>query len=78
MVALLSQTGMSTRDIAPVAGASKSVVAEDVKAGVQNRTPADPVEIAGRDGKTYTRPEPKPERSDYVPPLRFPQATTPP
>lgn len=64
MVALLSQTGMSTRAIAPVVEASKMTVQCDVIAGGSSEPPDEPVEIAGRDGKTYTRPEPKPERDD--------------
>lgn len=47
---------MSTRAIAPIVGASKSQIADDL-AGVQNRTPdAEPRQIIGRDGKTYSAP----------------------
>lgn len=73
MVALLSQTGMSTRDIAPVVGASTATVKRDVRAAGESSDSPEPVEIAagaanaapdsepkqitGHDGKTYTRPQ---------------------
>lgn len=65
LVSELADEGMSTRAIAPIVGASKSQIADDL-AGVQNRTPAaGPRQITGRDGKTYTRPAPEPVTVDH-------------
>jgi len=54
MVQMLSAEGMSTRAIAPIVGASKSQVANDLEAGVQNWTPEPANPVQGLDGKTYT------------------------
>lgn len=58
MVALLSGTGMSTRDIAPVVGVNQATVVRDVQARDANASPGEsaPAQITGHDGKTYTRP----------------------
>ena len=53
---------MSTRAIAPIVGVDNATVHRDLKAPVANATPA-PTPIHGRDGKTYVRPEPKPDRA---------------
>lgn len=56
MVQMLSAEGMSTRAIAPIVGADRKTVMQDVRQVVQNGPPERPVQ--GLDGKTYTRPEP--------------------
>lgn len=58
LVTALAAEGMSTRAIAPIVGASRQTVANDLESPVKNLTPA-PRAITGRDGKTYTPPVPK-------------------
>ncbi len=55
LVELLADQGMSTRAIASVVGVSKSTVADDLSSS--GHLTAEPV--AGRDGKSYTRPAPR-------------------
>ena len=50
--ALAIMPGASTREVAKVAGVSKSTVAVAKQAGVQNGTPA-PAKVLGGDGKSY-------------------------
>ena len=62
----LAASGMSTRAIAPVVGASKSTVADDL-ASVQKWTveATQPVPaVTGINGKTYARPAPKAPEPD--------------
>lgn len=68
LVSYLAGEGMSTRAIAPIVGVHHDTVASDIKesAPVGFPTAARPVApkpIRGRDGKTYVRPEPKPDRA---------------
>ena len=60
LVAYLAGEGMSTRAIAPIVGVSKSQVANDVEVSRTGHVGPAPTPIHGRDGKTYTRPEPQP------------------
>ncbi len=65
MVAYLAGEGMSTRAIAPIVGVGDSTVQRDLTgapSGAGARAVA-PTPIYGRDGKTYVRPEPKPDRA---------------
>lgn len=57
IVSALAAEGMSTRAIAPIVGASKTQVADDLSS-VRNRT-VEPRAITGVNGKTYTPPKPK-------------------
>ena len=63
LVAYLAGEGMSTRAIAPIVGVSKSQVANDVEVSRTGHVGPAPTPIHGRDGKTYVRPEPKPDRA---------------
>lgn len=65
IVADLAEQGMSSRAIAPVVGASVATVKRDVAAPGSNEPPAEPRQITGRDGKTYTRPAPEPVTVDH-------------
>lgn len=66
LVSELADEGMSTRAIAPIVGASPRTVAYDLDSPVQDCTPdAEPRQITGRDGKTYTRPAPEPVTVDH-------------
>ncbi len=56
LVAALAETGVPVEAIATVAQVSESTVHRDIRQGVSSDTPSPPV--TGRDGKTYTRPEP--------------------
>jgi transposase-like protein len=59
IVADLAEQGMSTRAIAPVVGAHRDTVAQDLRdAGGGFPPPVEPRNITGTDGKTYTRPTP--------------------
>lgn len=55
----LAEMGMSTRAIAGVVGVSKDTVHRDL-GGVSRETPGP---TTGIDGKTYSRPEPRPQTS---------------
>lgn len=66
LVSELADEGMSTRAIAPIVGASHMSVARDLGSPVTTVTPdAEPRQITGRDGKTYTRPAPEPVTVDH-------------
>lgn len=55
---------MSTRAIAPIAGVDQKTVRNDLRAGEEKSSPAAlPTPIHGRDGKTYVRPESRPDRA---------------
>jgi hypothetical protein len=54
---------MSTRAIAPIVGASHMTVSNDLSA-VKTFTAEPSAPVQGVDGKTYTRPDPKPEPGD--------------
>lgn len=60
LVSELSDEGMSTRAIAPIVGASDRTVRYDLAdRGGQDFPPdAEPRQITGRDGKTYSAPSP--------------------
>lgn len=58
VVQMLSAEGMSSRAIAPIVGSTHTTVQQDIKVGGRNLPPTP---VQGMDGKTYTRPEPKPE-----------------
>ncbi|WP_372697851.1 hypothetical protein [Arthrobacter sp. JSM 101049] len=73
MVKVLSAEGMSTRAAAPIVGGSHKTVVKDSQARrevVPEVPPADAPQfdpdpiVTGRDGKTYVRPEPKPEATE--------------
>lgn len=66
LVVELADEGMSTRAIAPIVGASDRTVRYDLAdRGGQDFPPdAEPRQITGRDGKTYTRPVPNPASVD--------------
>lgn len=54
LVTALTETGMSSRAIAPVVGVDRTTVTRDAVAGGASAPPAP---VTGRDGKTYPRPE---------------------
>ena len=58
----LADMGMSTRAIAPIVGVHYDTVASDIRA-VGNPTGAEPRQITGRDGKTYSAPSPNEPRA---------------
>jgi transposase-like protein len=77
LVAELAAQGMSTRAIAPIVGVSREQVRIDV-AGDNNLSPEpiinviaetgevveeEPRQVTGLDGKTYTAPQPKPDKA---------------
>lgn len=76
MVQMLSAEGMSTRAIAPIVGASQRTVVNDVEQ-VSNFAHVEPSLVQGIDGKTYTRPEPKPEPNVRVEPEEPSEALKP-
>lgn len=61
MVQMLSAEGMSTRAIAPIVGVSQPQVVADIRSGDQKLITMPAAPVHGLDGKTYARPEPKPE-----------------
>lgn len=66
MALTLTETGMSTRAIAPLVGLSHQTVMRDT-AGGPDGPPAEPSDITGLDGKTYAKPERKPLRRNPLP-----------
>ena len=58
LVSELSDDGMSTLAIAPIVWASQKTVDRDLRAESFDSPGAEPRQIAGRDGKTYSAPSP--------------------
>lgn len=84
VVAELAASGMSTRAIAPIVGVTRQQVsndqrqvARDLPPGPQPESPDETVSrpgtVTGLDGKTYTRPEPKPIACDAPTPRPEPK-----
>lgn len=57
LVSYLAGEGMPAAAIAPIAGVHRSTIDEDIKQGAEIRTL--PEKVMGRDGKEYSRPEPR-------------------
>lgn len=76
LVSMLSAQGMSTRAIAPTVGVSNKTVSQDRSEVLPQVTPAprpQSAPVTGLDGKTYTRPEPKPIACDAPTPRPEPK-----
>ncbi len=72
LVSYLAGEGMPTTAIAPIVGAGQSTVDRDVKQLTQMGRLQLPEKVMGRDGKEYSRPEPKLEPeldTDSIPTL---------
>lgn len=58
LVSELADEGMSTRAIAPIVGVGDSTVQRDLADAPSGAPDAEPRQITGRDGKTYSAPSP--------------------